>query len=169
VLIVSVRGSSVDLLQILFGSVLAIDRPALLLVASVSSVTLLALAVIYRPLIADCIDPGFLRAVGGRGGLWHALFLVLVVLNLVAGFQTLGTLMAVGLMMLPAAAARFWGGTAIGLAATSAVIAFLSALLGLLLSYYFDLPSGPAIILVAGIFYAASLLIGGRRHRRAAS
>jgi len=165
VLIVSVRGTGVDLLQILFGSVLAIDRTALLLVASVSSVTLLVLAIIYRPLIADCLDPGFLRAVGGRGGLWHASFLVLVVLNLVAGFQTLGTLMAVGLMMLPAAAARFWGGSAIRLAATSAVIAFLSALIGLLLSYYFDLPSGPAIILVAGVFYAASLMIGGRRSR----
>ena len=109
VLIVSLRGSSVDLLQVLFGSVLAIDGPSLILVAAIASVTLIVMALIYRPLVADCVDPGFLRAVGGRGGLWHGIFMGLVVLNLIAGFQALGTLMAVGLMMLPAAAARFWG------------------------------------------------------------
>lgn len=167
VLIVSAWGSSVDLLQILFGSVLAVDRPALLLVATVSTITLLALAIIYRPLIADCVDPGFLRAVGGQGGLWHAVFLVLVVLNLVAGFQSLGTLMAVGLIILPAAAARFWGGSAIRLAAASAAIAFLSAVAGLLLSYHLDLPAGPSIIAVAGIVYVVSLFLSGRRQSRA--
>ena len=167
VLIVSAWGSSVDLLQILFGSVLAVDRAALLLVASVSSVTLLALAVIYRPLIADCVDPGFLRAIGGQGGLWHSVFLVLVVLNLVAGFQSLGTLMAVGLIILPAAAARFWGGSVIRLAVASALIAFLSAIVGLLLSYHLDLPAGPSIIGVAGIVYIVSLAISGRRRARA--
>ncbi|HLG89630.1 MAG TPA: metal ABC transporter permease [Alphaproteobacteria bacterium] len=163
VLIVSAWGSSVDLLQILFGSVLAVDRAALLLVATVSTVTILALAIIYRPLIADCVDPGFLRTVGGQGGLWHSAFLVLVVLNLVAGFQSLGTLMAVGLIILPAAAARFWGGPVIRLAAASAAIAFFSAAVGLLLSYHLDLPAGPAIIVVAGIVYVVSLAVSGRR------
>jgi zinc/manganese transport system permease protein len=167
VLIVTAWGSSVDLLQILFGSVLAVDRAALLLVATVSTITLLALAIIYRPLIADCVDPGFLRAVGGQGGLWHSAFLVLVVLNLVAGFQSLGTLMAVGLIILPAAAARFWGGPVIRLAVASAAIAFFSAVIGLLLSYHLDLPAGPAIIVVAGIVYVVSLAVSGRRRSRA--
>ena len=57
---------------------------------------------IFRPLVVECSDPNFLRAAGGHGSVYHALFLVLVVLNLVAGFQSLGTLMAVGLMVLPA-------------------------------------------------------------------
>lgn len=166
VLIVSAWGSSVDLLQILFGSVLAVDRAALLLVATVTTVTLLALAIICRPLIADCVDPGFLRAVGGQGGLWHAVFLVLVVLNLVAGFQSLGTLMAVGLIILPAAAARFWGGSVLRLAAASAAIAFLSAVAGLLLSYHLDLPAGPSIIVVTGMVYVVSLIVSGRRQSR---
>jgi zinc/manganese transport system permease protein len=67
------------------------------------------LSVIYRPLVAKCLDPGFLHAVGGRGGLVHTPFLALVVLNLVARFQALGTLIAVGLMMLPTASTRFLG------------------------------------------------------------
>ena len=105
VLIVSLRGSNIDLLHVLFGTILAIDDAALYLVGGIASVTLLLLAVIYRPLVLECFDPGFLRAVGGKGSLYHFLFLLLVVLNLVAGFQALGTLMAVGLMMLPATVA----------------------------------------------------------------
>jgi zinc/manganese transport system permease protein len=108
VLLVSIHGSNVDLLHLLFGSILAVDDMALTLIGGIATASLLLLAVIYRPLVVECFDPGFLRAVGGRGGLVHTLFLALVVLNLVAGFQALGTLMAVGLMMLPAAAARFW-------------------------------------------------------------
>ena len=101
VLLVSTHGSNVDLLHLLFGSILAIDDATLVLIGAVASIGLLSLAIIYRPLVVECFDPGFLRAVGGRGGLVHTVFLALVVLNLVAGFQALGTLMAVGLMMLP--------------------------------------------------------------------
>lgn len=160
VLIVSVRGSNVDLLHVLFGSILSVDDEALFLVASISTATLTALALIYRPLVAECFDPGFLRAVAGHGSLYHVIFLVLVVVNLVAGFQALGTLMAVGLMMLPAAAARFWALSVWSLAAISSAIAFVSGWIGLLVSYNFDLPSGPAIILTAGAFYVLSILVG---------
>jgi zinc/manganese transport system permease protein len=162
VLIVSTHGSNVDLLHVLFGTVLAVDDHALLLVASISTVTLLALAMAYRALVLECFDPGFLRSVGVAGGKVHALFLTLVVLNLVAGFQALGTLMAVGLMMLPAAAARFWAREVWSLAAISALIACLSGYLGLLASFHVEVPSGPAIILAAGLAYILSVLFGRR-------
>jgi zinc/manganese transport system permease protein len=162
VLLVSTHGSNVDLLRLLFGSILAVDNAALILIGAIATLSLLLLAVIYRPLVVECFDPGFLRAVGGRGGLVHTLFLALVVLNLVAGFQALGTLMAVGLMMLPAAAARFWVRELWSLCAASSVLALASGLLGLLLSYHFDIPSGPAIVLVAGLVYLASVILGPR-------
>jgi zinc/manganese transport system permease protein len=162
VLLVSTHGSNVDLLHLLFGSILAIDDTALVLIGVIATLTLLGLAVIYRPLVVECFDPGFLRAVGGRGGLVHTLFLALVVFNLVAAFQVLGTLMAVGLMMLPAAAARFWVRELSSLSATSSGVAVGSGFLGLLLSYHLDLPSGPAIVLVAGLAYLASVLFGPR-------
>jgi len=161
VLLVSTHGSTVDLMHVLFGTILAVDDAALLLMASVASVSLLLFAVIYRPLVAECFDPMFLRSVGGRGGVVHTLFLVLVVLNMVSGFQALGTLMAVGLMMLPAVAARFWVRQVWSLAGLSICIAFASGYAGLVLSYRFNLPSGPAIVLTAGGFYVASLLLGG--------
>jgi zinc/manganese transport system permease protein len=160
VLIVSTHGSNVDLLHVLFGTILAVDDPALLLVASI--VTLIVLALAYRPVVLECFDPGFLRSVGVAGGGVHALFLTLVVLNLVAGFQALGTLMAVGLMMLPAAAARFWAREVWSLAAISTMLACFAGYFGLLGSFYLNLPSGPAIILTAGMGYALSVLFGRR-------
>ncbi len=164
VLIVSLRGSNVDLMHVLFGTILAVDDAGLLMVAVIATVTLLTLALLYRPLVVECFDPGFLRAVGGSrgrlGALCHLVFLVLVVLNLVGGFQALGTLMAVGLMMLPAASARFWAERIVTLALTAMALAMASGIGGLLLSFHFNLPSGPAIVLVAGAAYLLSLALG---------
>lgn len=160
VLLVSLRGGNVDLMHVLFGTILAVDDAGLLLVASISSASLLIIAVLYRPLIVECFDPGFLRAVGGGGAAVHLIFLVLVVLNLVGGFQSLGTLMAVGLMMLPAAAAKFWAEQVWTMAGVAALIAFASGWSGLLMSFHFNLPSGPSIILTAGAAYLASMALG---------
>ena len=160
VLIVSTRGSNVDLMHVLFGTVLALDDAALILLCSISSLSLFTLALVFRPLVLECADPQFLRSVSGLSALTHFTFLTLVVLNLVGGFHALGTLMAVGIMILPAAAARFWSANIAGLMICAAVVAVLSSLIGLLLSYHYSLPSGPAIILVAGVIYGASLVLG---------
>ena len=152
VLIVSVRGSNIDLLHVLFGTVLALDDQALLLVASISTLSLLVLAVIYRPLVLECFDPQFLRSTSDFSSPTHFTFLVLVVLNLVSGFQALGTLMAVGIMLLPAVTARFWADDVSGLILVAILVAFAASLTGLLLSYYANVPTGPAIILLAGVF-----------------
>ena len=160
VLLVSLRGSNIDLLHVLFGTILAIDDQALLLVGAIASITALTLALVYRPLVAECFDPGFLRAIGGRGSLYHLLFLFLVVLNLVAGFQALGTLMAVGLMMLPAAAARLWATTLPGLMACASATAFASGFVGLIASFHLGVASGPSIVLTASLFYLIAILFG---------
>ncbi|MGA7545009.1 MAG: metal ABC transporter permease, partial [Methyloceanibacter sp.] len=102
VLIVSIRGSSIDLLHVLFGTVLALDDAALILIAAIATLSMTILAVIYRPLVVECFDPQFLRSVSAASSPTHLLFLALVVLNLIGGFQALGTLMAVGIMLLPA-------------------------------------------------------------------
>lgn len=160
VVLVSRGGNSVDLLNLLFGSILSVDKSALTLVAIVCSISMLVLAVIYRPLMLESIDPLFLRAVNGKGTLWHIIFLILVVMNLVAGFQALGTLMSVGLMMLPAISARLWQKSMGGILMIAAIIAVLCGYIGLLLSFYIDLPSGPAIILCCGLVYILSLFVG---------
>jgi len=160
VTLVSLRGDTADLTHLLFGQVLGVDDEALLLMAGVATLTLPALALAWRPLALETFDPAFARAERARGAAWHMLFLALVVLNVLAAFQAMGTLMAVGLMMLPAVAARHWARELAGMAYASVVIAALTAFAGLLLSYHADLPSGPAIVLTAGALWAASVAAG---------
>jgi zinc/manganese transport system permease protein len=160
VMIVSTQGSNVDLLHVLFGTVLALNNDALILLCAITTVTWFTLAVLFRPLILECADPQFLRSVSRLSAITHFAFLALVVLNLVAGFQALGTLMSVGLMLLPATAARFWAQGIGAMIGVSIVVAMASSAAGLLLSYHYSLPSGPAIILVAGAIYAVSVVFG---------
>lgn len=162
VLIVSLRGSSVDLMNVLFGTVLALDGAALTLIGGIAAITLVTLAVFWRALVAECLDPLFLRSVSRLGPVVHFIFLGLVVLNLVGGFQALGTLLSVGLMMLPAAAARFWTTRVGPMCALAVAIGVVASVAGLLLSYHGSLPSGPAIILSAGLVYLVSIVAGTR-------
>ena len=162
VLLVSLKGSTVDLMHVLFGTVLALNDAALTLIAAVATISVVGLAVVWRPLVAECLDPVFLRTVSKAGSPVHFIFLMLVVLNLVSGFQALGTLLAVGLMMLPAAAARFWFRDLEPMCLAAMLIGLVSSYLGLVVSYHVSIASGPAIILTAGVIYLASLAFAPR-------
>ncbi|AJY47920.1 zinc ABC transporter permease [Martelella endophytica] len=162
VMMVSLRGSSVDLMHVLFGTVLALNDGALTLIALVSVTSMVLVGLFWRALVAECMDPLFLRSVSRLGSPVHFIFLGLVVINLVAGFQALGTLLSVGLMVLPAAAARFWTQRVSTMCALAIAIGFASSLVGLLLSYHASLPSGPAIILSAGAIYFVSVVASPR-------
>jgi zinc/manganese transport system permease protein len=160
VTIVSLKGNNIDLMHFLFGSVLAIDNSALILILAITSVSLVLLALIWRPLVLETVDPGFLRTVSRAGATAHVGFLALVVLNLVGGFQVLGTLLAVGIMMLPAITARFWARDVTGMIVAAVASALVASYAGLILSFRAELPSGPAIILVAGFIYLLSVGLG---------
>lgn len=169
VALISVKGSSVDVMHILFGTVLALNNQSLLLIAIVASISIFSIAVLWRALIAECLDPLFLRTVSNVGPLAHYGFLVLLVLNLVAGFNALGTLLSVGLMILPAAAARFWTQRVETMCLVAAALGMAAGYIGLLLSYHLGIASGPAIVLSAGAAYVFSLIFSkhGLASRRA--
>jgi zinc/manganese transport system permease protein len=146
VTIVSIKGTNIDLLHVLFGNILAMDDQTLLVIAFNATITLIVLAVIYRPLVIECVDPVFLRTVSRAGAPAHLAFL--------------GTLLAVGLMILPAGIARFWSRDITGMICIAVASAMLSGYAGLVLSFQTKVPSGPAIILVAAAFYVFSILFG---------
>lgn len=160
VLLLGLAGRKLDLLHLLFGSALAVDTTTLYGMLGTAGFSLLVLMLIYRALALDSLDPLFLRSIRRFGPLAHTAFLTLVVLNLVIGFQAIGALMVVGLMMLPAAAARFWSRRLLVLLPLAALIGVVCVWLGLLLSFYASLPSGPCIVLLTGAFYVFSVLVG---------
>jgi len=169
VLLISLRGSNVDLLHVLFGSVLALDDPTLLLGASIATASAFALALVYRVLVVECFDPGFLRMMGWQGAFAHGVFMLLLVLNLVGGFHSLGTLMAVAFLVLPAAAARFWTRGVVPQMAFAVAFALAGSLSGLLVSFHRGVGASAAITLSLGLLYALSLVLGRHGSLRAQS
>ncbi len=162
VLIISSQGRNVDLLRVLFGSVLALDDATLRLLAVIAAVTAVALLLLYRPLVLECVDPAFLRSVSRLSPVAHYGFLMLLVLNLVAGFHALGTLLSVGMMILPAAAARLWVRELPGMLMLAGVLSAIGSTVGLVLSYRYELATGPAIVLSLGLVYVVSVLVAPR-------
>jgi zinc/manganese transport system permease protein len=163
VLIVSLRGTNLDLMHVLLGTVLAIDVAALVLIVGIASVVLAVLALIFRPLAIQSFDPAFLRTMGASDSAYRAVFLVLVVLDLVAGFQAFGTLLAGVPLLLPAAAARCWAQRIGPLVGLSIGFGMASGYAGLLVSYHLNVPSGPAIACAAALIYAVSALMPAGR------
>lgn len=149
-----------ELMHLLFGNALEIDQLTLLTIAVISTGSLVVFAFIYRLLVLESFDPVFLRSVGGRGALVHLVFMLLVVLNLIAGATTIGTMMVIGLMTVPGAAARMWTQDLGAIFAGAIGIAVLSSFTGLLAGYHLHVPHGPAIILVAGGIFMISVLFG---------
>jgi zinc/manganese transport system permease protein len=149
-------------MQVLFGTVLSLDNKSLLLIGAIATISMIGLAIIYRPLVMECIDAQFLRSVSRSSSAVHLCFLALVVLSLVGSFNALGTLMAVGIMLLPAATARFWAEELFQLIVFAVIFALASCYIGLLLSYHLDMASGPTIIITCGAGYVLSMLLGPR-------
>lgn len=166
VLLMSLRGSNVDLLHVLFGTALSLDDPTLLLASAIASISLCGLALIYRALLLDCVDPDFMRGRGLPSMISHGLFMVLLVLNLVGGFYAVGTLMVVAFLILPAATARAWWRSVAGQMAGAIAVASISSGLGLLLSFHYGTPASPAMVLTLGLFYLASICLGRYRSLR---
>ena len=123
--------------------------------------TLLTFAIMLRPLIMSTCDPIFFEAQMSRPWIVDQGFMFLLVLNLLAAFKTLGTLMALGLMILPAKAARYWSGTITAQLGFGFMFALVSCWAGLILSYMLpETPTGPSIVLVAGVIFGISAISG---------
>ncbi len=158
VIIISKSGTNLDLIHILFGSLLAVDKFSLIVLAIIISFSLIVLAVIVRPLVVDIFDKNLLKSYKVNAQWYHLVFMFLVVINLVIDFQILGTILVVGLMMLPASCAKLLAKSLNSMLIIAILASLISSCSGIVLSYYYDLATGPAIILVNGGIYLLSII-----------
>ncbi len=160
VLILGRNANAEVVFDLLFGAAKGLDATALLISAGAATATLFALALFIRGFLAESADPVFMRASGLPGGLLHLLLMLLVALNLVAGFRAFGALMTVGLMMIPAAASRFWARSYVGQAGAAVLISAVSSGAGLILAHRFEVEPGATMTLTAASLFALSALVG---------
>jgi len=149
--------------ELLFGAAEALDAQGLVLAAIAATATLISLALFIRGFLAEGADPVFMRAMKARGWALHALLMMLVALNLVAGFRAFGALMTVGLMMIPAASARFWAQGYLGQAGVAVVMSMAASLIGLVIADRLDVQPGAVMTLVAAVLFGISAVAGTQR------
>lgn len=155
------RHAGPDALEaLLFGSTAALDGGALVLAATAATATLVGLALFIRGFVAESVDPDFVRAIGQRGGWLHLMLMTLVALNLVAGYRAFGALMTVGLMIIPAAAARFWARDYAGQAGWAIGLSALASGAGLVVAGRLGVEPGAVMTLAAALLFGLSGLVG---------
>lgn len=149
----------VSLDHFLFGNILGLADSDLWTSYIVSAIVLSFLVLLHRPLLLALFEPSVAQTQGVRVGLLLGLLIVFIVLTMVSSLQAVGVLLSLGLMILPAAtvyllsdsyAAISWGGGLLGMG---------GALLGLLISFWANIPSGPAIVMVLGVAFLAAYLL----------
>ena len=166
VVFVSAAGAlNANLFQYLFGSILTVTRSDLLLIAALGAVGLATVALLYRPLAAVVIDEEGARVAGVPIGLLNVTLAALVAVTVALSMRVVGILLVAALMVLPVSAASRVAWSMRSALVLSTVIGLASALAGLTVSYYADLPPGGTIVLVAAGAYLACILVGALRGR----
>lgn len=162
ILIVSrIEGYTTDLFGYLFGDVLSITRDDLLAIGALGVLVLALMAVFYRQLVFAAFDPTVAAASGLRAGALNYLLLALLGATIVISIQAVGIVMVVAMLVTPAATAYLITRRFQHMIAASAATGALSAMFGIYLSYYLDVASGAAIILVATAIFLLVFAITG--------
>lgn len=152
-------GYSADLMSYLFGNLLMVSSADLWLIAALDVVIVGLVMLLYRQFLAVCFDPEFARVRGLRVNIYYLLLLVLVALSVVMLIQVVGLILVIALMTLPAAIAGRFLHSVSGMMGAAILLGMGFTSGGLALSYAPDLPSGPVIIVLAGIAYLATALL----------
>ena len=162
-------GYNVDLMSYLFGSILTVPRSDLILMVSLDVVILAVVTYFYKDFLAISFDEEFAVAMGVPvTGLYLAL-LGMIALSVVMIIRVVGLILVIALLSIPPYIAEKYTDTLYSTMVVSVCLSALFTLIGLGLSYAFNLTSGATIIMVAGAFFFLSLIIGHWRNTRLAA
>ncbi len=162
-LISTIRTYAVDLSHILFGNVLGVSSSDLWITGILGAVTLLTVLVFYRQFLVVSFDPVLAATLRLRVGLLRNLMLILLGWTVVVSIQTVGVGLAAAMLVTPAAAAYLLTRRLPAMMAVSALIGAFSSLTGLYISYYANIVSGSAVVLVATLVFLLAFLFAPRR------
>ena len=161
-------GINVDIEDLLLGQVLGVSQTDVFVSLGLTAVVLAGLYGFHRQLVYTTFDEIGASVVGIRTGLVEYVLLALLALVIVIGIQAAGIVLVMAMLITPAATAYLLAKRFVEVMVIGAFFGATSAVTGLYLSYYADLPSGPAMALVATtLFAAAAVAKRGRTVRRA--
>lgn len=150
----------VDLSHFLFGNILGLSNLDLWLTYGISFVIVLTLTILQRQMLLFIFDSTVARSLGLRVMWLDYLLIGLMVMAMISSLQAVGVVLSLGLLILPAATIYLLSDSYSVMMWASSLTGVVGAVLGLLLSYWADLPSGPSIVLVLSIFFLLAYLLG---------
>jgi manganese/iron transport system permease protein len=162
VLISRTRGFTADLTVFLFGRVLAVDRADLAQTLAVAAVAAVVLAALHKELVLGAFDRGGLAALGYPVLVLDVVLLLVIEATVVTSIPAVGTILAVALIVAPAARARLWTERLRATMALAAILGAASGIVGLVISFQWRLAAGATIVLVAAALFAVSLVVAPR-------
>lgn len=162
-LISSIRTYAVDLSHILFGNILGVSVGSLVLVAVLSTLVLCSIFILYRPLLLISFDPILARTLFLPVEALRYLLLILLAVTIVVSLQTVGIGLVTALLVTPAATAYLLTRRLPAMMGVSAAIGAISGILGVYISFYWDISSGAAIVLTATLIFFLVFLLGPRK------
>jgi iron/zinc/copper transport system permease protein len=151
--LISVLDVSINLEDLLFGQILAVSTLDVFIIFGLSSVVLSTLFFFFKQILFYSFDPIGAQVRDLNVTFLNYLFLIILSLSIVGSLQTVGIVLVLSMLLIPAAAAKLVSQTFVKSIKISAFFGGVASVAGLYLSYYFNLPSGPTMSLVAsGIF-----------------
>ncbi len=162
-LISSIQTYAVDLSHILFGNLLGVSAFDLGLTAGLGLLVLVAVFLLYKPFLIISFDPVLAATLRLRANLLRYVLLVLLALTVVVSLQTVGVGLAAAMLVTPAATAYLLTRRLAPMMLLSALLGALASVIGLYVSYYVNIVSGPAIVLTATVFFLLAYLFNPRQ------
>ena len=143
-----------DLSRILFGELLGVNTGDLVLQLVALVIIGVVAFVARRPFLLLCVDEGLAKTSGFSSRLFHNLMLMIVAVTVIASFQTVGTLLVLGMLIAPAATGALFARRISMMIFIASLVGSVSSYVGLLISYHFDLAAGASIVLTAVLIFA---------------
>ena len=144
---------AIDLMSFLFGDLLAIGQADLLWVAVACALVLVILVTIWKPLLAITVNEELAQVEGVNVALTRTLLMLLVAVVIAVAMKVVGVLLITSLLIIPAAAARRLSNSPEQMALLASLLGMLAVSGGLALSWFYDTPAGPSIVVIASSLF----------------
>ncbi|MFP4331128.1 MAG: metal ABC transporter permease [Spirochaetaceae bacterium] len=154
-----------DLGHILFGNILGVGSSDLVIMTAVVIVTVGVLSLAYKEILVASFDPAHSVAIGLSPTSISYLLLFLLAMTTVVAIQTVGVILVLSLLVTPGAAASMVSKRLTTIVALSVVMSIVATVIGFYLSYYGDVASGPAIVLILTLFFGITFALAQARER----
>ncbi|MEG0267689.1 MAG: metal ABC transporter permease [Carnobacterium sp.] len=164
IILISFAKSSTDLYHILFGNVLAVTQSDMVITVIIAIIVILFVVVFYKELLVSSFDPVMSQAYGLKTQVIHYALMFLLTLVAVSALQTVGTILVVAMLITPAATAYLLSNRLSVMILIASTIGVISSVVGLFLSYSYNLASGAAIVLTTTVFFLLAFLFSPKQN-----